>query len=142
MNGVQLNAPPRTNADHAATRPTPTQPRAMNNPNYNPKAFCRKCERLCLPAVGHWANNCPNTVCPVCNEENPGHYSTTCPEYKCPICKVVQAGHKRAECPGYPEYIRQAEERRKARTYDNPRDAFDDEYYDDGVSMDYSTLSA
>ena len=119
----------------------------MNKSSYDPNAECKKCLRLRLPSHGHWASDCPNTICPICRRTAPGHYRWTCPSYFCTICETQNPRHKTTQCPKYPEHVKKIEDM-KARAnlqhqpYSNPRDAFDDDYYDDGVSLDYSTLSA
>ena len=66
--------------------------------------ICYKCERenpVPGAEIGHWANDCPLTVCPVCNKSKPGHYRYSCPEYVCIVCDKLEPETPRNKMPSY-----------------------------------------
>jgi hypothetical protein len=125
---------------HATRKATPTEPRAMKD--FDPNAFCRKCERMRLPAQGHWASHCIHTTCPTCYKKKPEHYKWSCPEYICSICKRKNPQHKHRDCPELPTQIERTEAlRSESLGMHNARAEIESYDFDDGVSMDYSTIS-
>jgi hypothetical protein len=130
----------RIHKDTNGDRKIPTQPRAMNE--FIPEAFCKKCERLHLPAQGHWASHCIHTVCPTCQKSKPAHYKWNCPRYVCTICKLANPQHKPKDCPQLSEHIAKTEAlRKRGQEMHNARAELESYDFDDGVSMDYSTIS-
>lgn len=110
-----------------------------------PIPFCTRCAKLRLPAEGHWANDCENTVCRLCLKRRPGHYSYGCPKYTCHICRQTQPGHSKANCPKREEFEAAKNERdkkwiddfyakRQSRNIDE--DAYDDDMFDIDPSVE------
>jgi hypothetical protein len=123
-------------------KPIPTKPRAMRN-EFDPNATCLKCKRLNLPNLGHWANNCPNTICSLCKKSAPGHYKYGCPRYICTCCHTANPGHKPTECPELPARQEAAEAmRRRTLGYNNSRAEIENGDWDDTMDVDYSCESA
>lgn len=126
------------------SNPVPTEPRAMRT-QFDPNTTCLKCKRLNLPNLGHWANNCPHTICSLCKKSAPGHYKYGCPHYICTCCNVTNPGHKPTECPELPARRERAERmRRRALGYNNTRAEIEDgDYYNDPMDdMNMSCESA